>query len=100
MTDRPRTFEECVAAQDPAERERWERAGCFVDPGCDGVIREVTVFEDDAGNGDWRVEYFDRAGAGYVTIFAGPEAERHARDYFHALKSGSIKIIRTGEIRH
>jgi hypothetical protein len=60
----------------------------------------VAVIEDQAGNGDWRVEYFDRDGAGYVTIFAGPEAERRARDYFHALKSGSIKIIREGEVSH
>jgi hypothetical protein len=34
--------------------------------------------------GDWRVEYFDEDGAGYVTIFAGPWAETRARDYFEA----------------
>jgi Mor family transcriptional regulator len=26
MADRPKTFEEVEAAQDPADRERWERA--------------------------------------------------------------------------
>jgi hypothetical protein len=30
----------------------------------------------------------------YVTIFAGPEAEKRARDYFKALKGKWLKIIR------
>ena len=28
------------------------------------------------------------------TIFAGPEAEKRARDYFSALKGGLLKTIR------
>ena len=56
----------------PADRKRWERAERFVDRGCDDLIPEVTVIEDQAGNGDWRVEYFDRDGAGYVRITVTP----------------------------
>jgi hypothetical protein len=41
----------------------------------------------------WRVEYFDNDGGCYVTIFAGPEPERRARDYFRAMKAGPLKII-------
>jgi hypothetical protein len=33
MTDRPSTFEEVRAAEDPAERERMERAETFMDAG-------------------------------------------------------------------
>jgi hypothetical protein len=51
--NRPRTFEEAAAAQGAADRKRLERAEHFMDP-----IREVTLIEDQAGNGDWRVEYF------------------------------------------
>ena len=29
---------------------------------------------------EWRVEYFDTDGAGYITIFAGQSAEPRARD--------------------
>jgi hypothetical protein len=81
--NRPRPFEEVAAAQCAADRERLERAEHLMDP-----IREVTIIEDQARNGDWRVEYFGRDKAGYVTIFAGPDAERRARDYFRALKTG------------
>ncbi len=42
--------------------------------------------EDRDDDGKWRVEYQDDDGACYVTIFAGPEAARRARDYFEALK--------------
>jgi hypothetical protein len=63
MADRPRTFAEVVAAEDPADRERLERAEHLMDP-----LREVTIIEDQARNGDWRVEYFGRDKAGYVTI--------------------------------
>jgi hypothetical protein len=45
-----------------------------------------------------RVEYFDRDGADYGTIFEGPEAARRARDHFQAFKSGNIKIVREGEV--
>ena len=40
------------------------------------------------------VEYFDDDGACYVTVFAGPQAERRARDYFEALKFGRLRTIR------
>ena len=43
---------------------------------------------------EWRVEYFDDDGGCYVTIFAGPAAERRARDYFNSLKSGRLSIQR------
>ena len=41
-----------------------------------------------------RVEYFDDDGGCYVTIFAGPESEKRARDYFASLKSGRLAILR------
>jgi hypothetical protein len=40
---------------------------------------EITVFEDRANEGDWRVEYFDDDGGCYITIFAGVKAEERAR---------------------
>jgi hypothetical protein len=44
---------------------------------------------------DWRAEYADtKGGARYVTIFAGPQAEQRARNYFEALKNGQLEIIR------
>jgi hypothetical protein len=42
-TNHPRTFEEIVAAEEPAEQERWERAETFQDPGFAGRIRQVTL---------------------------------------------------------
>jgi hypothetical protein len=36
----------------------------------------------------------------YLTVFADPEAEQRARDYFAALKGGGIKIIRAGAPSH
>ena len=48
----------------------------------------------DADDGSYVVEYFDGEGRSYVTVFAGPEAEKRARDYFDALKTGRLKIIR------
>jgi hypothetical protein len=44
--------------------------------------------------GEWRVEYFDDDGGCYITIFAGPAAERRACDYFNSLKSGLLSIQR------
>jgi hypothetical protein len=49
--------------------------------------RGISVFEDRKEEGVWRVEYFDEDGGCYVTIFAGPGAERRARDYGEALKA-------------
>ena len=53
-----------------------------------------SINEDRFGTGEWRVEYFDDDGGCYVTIFAGPAAERRARDYFNSLKSGRLSIKR------
>jgi hypothetical protein len=86
--NRPRTLKEVAAPQCAADRERLERAEHLMDP-----TREVTIIEDRARNGDWRVEYFGRDSAGYVTIFTGPEAERRARAYFQALKSGAVGSV-------
>ena len=85
----PRTFKEVVAAQDPTGMARLERRDRFVDPSVN-----VSVNEDRSGTSEWRVEYFDDDGGCYVTIFAGPAAERRARDYFTSLKSGHLSIQR------
>jgi hypothetical protein len=69
-TNHPRTFEEIVAAEEPAEQERWERAETFQDPGFAGRIRQVTMIEDQRRNGGWVVECFDADGAPYTTIVA------------------------------
>jgi hypothetical protein len=98
---RPRTFDEVVAAQDPAEMARMKNGESFKDESVsDRFQREVSVHEDRYGEPEWRVEYFDQDGGCYVTIFAGPEAEKRARDYFGALKSGVLKIIREVPVRH
>jgi hypothetical protein len=66
----------------------------------DDFHASVTVIEDQARNGELRVEHSDNGAGCYVTPFAGPEAERRARDYFQALKTGAIKIIREGATEH
>jgi hypothetical protein len=38
----------------------------------------------------WRVEWFDSDGAGYITIFAGQEAEARAKDYHDAIRDGRL----------
>jgi len=53
----------------------------------------VRLFEDRVEEGIFRVEYNDDDGGSYVTIFAGPAAERRARAYFDALKAGTLKVI-------
>jgi hypothetical protein len=101
MDDKPRTFEEVVAATDPAVRERIERAEIYSDPAVENDFHaDVILMEDRDGNGEWRVEYQDDDGACYVTIFAGPAAERRARDYFEALKTGTLKTVRYGPSEH
>jgi hypothetical protein len=67
-----------------------------MDPGFADRVRQVTVIEDHSRNGHWYVEYFDADGAPYVTICAGPEAERRARDYLRGRREGAIKIVREG----
>jgi hypothetical protein len=93
MTKRPRSFDEVIAAFDPAEQARIERIETFFDPSVDSDEAEVSVGEDRDHPDEWCVEYFHKAD-GYVTIFAGPMAEQRARAYFDALKSGALKIIR------
>ena len=90
---RPRRFKEVVAAQDPMEMARLDAriAPRFLGQSFRG---EVSVNEDRSGTGEWRVEYFDDDGGCYITIFAGPAAERRARDYFISLKSGRLSIQR------
>ena len=95
MSDKPRSFKEVVAAQNPAERARMENGESFEDVTVsDPFHREVSVHEDRDGTGEWRVEYFDADGGCYVTVFAGPKAERRARDYFEALKFGRLRAVR------
>jgi hypothetical protein len=94
-SDKPRTFAELVDALDPEERARLERRESFDDPAVrDGGLTKVTVFEDRHGSGEWHVEYNDDNGDCYVTVFAGPEAERRAQGYFAALKTGQLLTIR------
>ena len=54
---------------------------------------DIPVFEDRDGSGGWRVEYFDDDGGCYVTIFAGLDAERRARDYRNALQTATLKPV-------
>ena len=100
--DRPRTFEEVVAANlaDPfhAARiarlnsgERFDDATANSD---DPSVREVSVHPDCEGGPHWLVEWGDSDGGCYVTAFDGPMAEQRARDYFDALKNGRLKALR------
>jgi hypothetical protein len=54
----------------------------------------VSVHPDCEGGSHWFIEWFDGDGGCYVTTFNGPLAERRARDYFGALKSGQLKVLR------
>jgi hypothetical protein len=95
MAKGPRSFDEIIAALNPAERARIERIETFSDPNAPVGEAEVSLAEDRDQPGEWRIEYFHEAD-GYVTIFAGPMAQQRARAYFDALKSGALKIIREG----
>ena len=100
-SDRPRTFEEVVATQDPEEIARLGRGESYDDPAvAEAFLRQVVVFENRYGGGEWRVEYFDDDGGCYVTLFAGSGAERRAREYFAALKSGQLRTIREFMVSH
>jgi hypothetical protein len=70
---------------------RLARGDRYVDPSINAFHGEVSVNEDRFGTGEWRVEYFDDDGGCYVTIFAGPAAERRARDYYNSLKAGRLR---------
>jgi hypothetical protein len=91
---RPRTFAEVKAAQNPAELARLNAGEKFTDH------ESAVTLADRHGNGDWRVEWFDDDGGCYVTIFAGEAAERRARAYFAALKSGALQVVRAGPRTH
>jgi hypothetical protein len=60
----------------------------------DQWAREVFVHPDCKGGPHWLVEWGDTDGGCYVTVFDGPVAEQRARDYFEALKSGRLKVVR------
>ena len=100
--DKPRTFEEVRAAnlKDPFHAARIARLNGgerFNDPAAasdDPFIREVSVHPDCEGGSHWFVEWGDSDGGCYVTTFDGPMAEQRARDYFDALKSGRLKVLR------
>ena len=95
MPDKPSSFKEVAAAQDPADRARLADSESFDDVTVSSPFhRQVTVIEDSDGNEGWRVEYFDDDGGCYVTVFAGPKAEQRARDYFQALKFGRLRAVR------
>jgi hypothetical protein len=49
--NRPRTFKEVVAAQDPTKMARLERGDRFVDPSVNAFHGEVSVNEDRTGTG-------------------------------------------------
>jgi hypothetical protein len=53
--------------------------------------RDLVVFQDQDNPGYlWRVEWFDSDGAGYITVFAGEEAEARAKDYHDAIRDGRL----------
>ena len=94
MADKPRSFKETVAAQEPADRARLANAESFADVTVSNPFHQQVSVIEDRDSGDWRVEYFDDDGACYVTMFAGPKAEKRARDYFDALKFGRLRAVR------
>jgi hypothetical protein len=92
MADKPRSFDEVPAAMDSAEPARIKGMESFVtDEG------KVNLMVDPEEPGGWRVEFLendDASGSLHFTVFAGPMAEQRARDYFGALKSGTLQIVR------
>jgi hypothetical protein len=56
--------------------------------------RKVFVHLDCEGGDFWQVDWGDRDGCCYVTTFDGPMAEQRAREYFDALKSGRLNVLR------
>ena len=92
MAKHPRTFEEVVAAQDPAERKQRKRDEHYRDRAVEQDFHaDVWLVEDRNASGIWRVEYQDDNGGCYVTIFAGPVAERRARTYYEALQAKRLQ---------
>jgi hypothetical protein len=74
--------------------ERGERFDDATANSSDPWEREVSVHPDCEGGDFWQVEWGDSDGGCYVTVFNGPMAEQRARDYFDALKSGRLKVLR------
>ncbi len=95
--DRPLTFEEAVAVQDPARIARLENGESFKDRSLSDFYSEVIVHEDCEGNGDWIVDYFDDDGGCYVTIFAGPECEKRSRPRSDARNTGTRNMRNQGD---
>jgi hypothetical protein len=62
------------------------------------IESDISVLEDRKERGEWRVEYFDADGGCYVTIFAGPGAQRRAQDYADALRAGVLKLVTVGPV--
>ena len=57
---------------------------------------KIDAFADRDARPEWRVEYFDDDGGCYVVIFAGPFAERRAREYADALTALELAPIPNG----
>jgi hypothetical protein len=55
-------------------------------------LQVISIRED--RDGAWYVEYFDETGRSYVAVFAGPQTETRARDYFDALRTGRLNTKR------
>jgi hypothetical protein len=99
---RPRSFEEVRAAnlKDPFHAARIARLNSgerFDDASAnsnDPLVCEASVHPDCEGGDFWQVEWGDSDGGCYVTTFDGPMAEQRARDYFDALKSGRLRVLR------
>jgi hypothetical protein len=82
-------------------RERIERTQLYCDPAVEnGLSRRGHPARGPGGQREWRVGYQDDDGGCYLTIFAGPQAEPRARDYFEALKNGRIKTVRASPAQH
>ena len=85
----------------PAERERRERDEHYRDRAIEQDFHaDVWLVEDRKASGIWRVEYQDDDGGCYLTIFAGPAAERRARTYYEALQAKLLPTIREGAQSH
>ena len=61
-----------------------------------GQPRSLILAEDVEHPGLWRIEWFDSAGAVYITVFAGPSAGERARDYTTPLGTGDYARIWRG----
>jgi hypothetical protein len=98
MITRTPKWRKFTAAENRARLARLNNGERYIDPRVANKLdAEVSVHEECMGNGDWWVEYSDGDGGCYVTIFTGPAPEHRARDYFEALKTGSVRTIRYGD---